>query len=247
MRKHKISTVLTATVLAIGGLVFAGCNKDETASNNPNGTSTANPTPGQKVGNAVDNTTRAVDNAATQASAVVSRTGANSLEGARKAVEGVTENALTRNNFKDMASYFTKVDDDRVVKSKPDTLDLDEQIDAFNKAWKAKYGYSFKIKDLNAVYPDSYIHFEQDSADPSKASGIIATSHGAAEVTIPFVQESGLWKIKIPDTVDGRVLHDNLLTAVKSLNQSAPTWPDSDTEAAQSITHNIMAAVMNQK
>jgi hypothetical protein len=244
MKYHKTSTFFTAAVLSMGALAFVGCNKEEAGNNN---NPTTNPTPGQKVGNAVDNTTRAVENAATQASAAISPTGANTLEGARKAVEGVTENALTRNNFKDVASYFAKQDEDRVVKTKPDTKDLDDQVDAFNKAWKAKYGYSFKIKDLNADYPDTFIHFEQDSADSKKATGIIATSHGAPEVTIPFVQEGGRWKIHIPDTVDGQVLHDNLLTAVTTLNQNAPTWPDSDVEATQSVTHNIMSAVMNQK
>jgi hypothetical protein len=43
------------------------------------------------------------------------------------------------------------------------------------------------------------------------------------------------------------VLHYNLLAAVTALNHNAATWPDSDTEAAQVVTHSITAAIMNQK
>jgi len=247
MKICKSSTFVTAALLAIGGMAFLGCNKDETATNNAPPTPPANPTTGQKVGNTVDNAINSVSGASTQLAGAVSPTGANSLDGARKAVEGVTVKALTTNDFKDVASYFTSAQQDRVVKTKPDTKDLDDQIDAFNTAWKTKYNYEFKIKDLNVDYPDTFMHLGQDSADGTKATGIIATSHGAPEVTIPFVQESGLWKINIPNTVDGQVLHDNLLAAVKALNLAAPTWPDSDVEAAQAVTHSILAAVMNQK
>jgi hypothetical protein len=247
MRTHRTSAFLTVALLTMGGMAFVGCNKDETATTNTTNPAPNNPTPGQRVGSVVDAATQKVDSAATQAAAAISPTGANSLDGARKAIEGVTENALTRNNFKDVAGYFTKADEDRVVKTKPETKDLDDQVDLFNTAWKNKYQYSFKIKDLNAEYPDAFIHVEQDSADPNKATGIIATSHGMPEIKIPFVQEGGLWHIDIPDDVDGKVLHDNLLAAVTSLNQNATTWPDSDTDAAQAVTHTIMGAVMNQK
>jgi len=250
MRTHKKLALLTTALFTIGGLTFAGCNKDESASTNPPPTSAtpaASPTPGQKVGSAIDSTTQQVAGAATQAAAAISPTGANSLDGARNAVKGVIENALTRNNFKDVASYFTKADDDRVVNTKPETKDLDDQIDAFNTAWKNKYGYSFKIKDLNFDYPDTFIHFEQDSADPTKATGIIAANQAIPEVKIPFVQQGGLWRINIPDTVDGNVLHTNLLAAITSLNQNATTWPASDLDAAQTVTRSIIAAVMNQK
>jgi hypothetical protein len=233
MRIYRTTALLSAA-LTIGGAALVGCNKDDS-------------TPGQKVGSAIDATTQKVAGAATQAAATLSPTGANSLDGARNALEGVTENALTRNNFKDVAGYFTKADNNRVVTTKPDTKDLDDQVDAFNAAWKNKYKYSFKIKDLAAEYPDAFVHFEQDSADATKATGIIALSHGMPEVRIAFVQEGGLWKINIPASVDGQVLHDNLLAAVSSLNKNAPTWSDSDADEAQAVTQSILAAVVNQK
>jgi hypothetical protein len=242
MKVRKSSTFVTAAILTIGGLALAGCNKDETATNPP----TTPPTTGQQVGNAVDKGLNGLSGAATQVAGAASPTGANSLDGARKAVEGVTVKALTTNDFKDVASYFTSAQQDRVVKTKPDTKDLDDQIDAFNTAWKTKYGYAFKIKDLNVDYPDAFAHFGQDSADGTKATGII-TSPGASGITVPFVQEGGLWKINIPNSVDGQVLHDNLLAAINALNKAAPTWPDSDVAAAQAVTYSVLGAVMNQK
>jgi hypothetical protein len=247
MKIRKSSTFATAAILMFGGMALVGCNKDEAATTNPPGTPPANPTTGQKVGNAVDGAINSVSGATTQLAGALSATGANKLDGAHEAIEGVTVKALTTNDFKDVASYFTSAEQDRVVKSKPDTKDLDDQIDAFNTAWKTKYNYAFKIKDLNVEYPDAFVHFGQDSADGAKATGIIAAAHGAPEITIPFVQEGGLWKINIPNSVDGQVLHDNLLAAIRSLNQAAPTWPDSDVEAAQAVTHSILGAVMNTK
>ena len=77
--------LILAAVLAVGGMAFTGCGKQEAATDT---NSTAAPatqqTTGQKIGSMIDATTQKVTDAATQASGVVSSTGADSVQGREK-------------------------------------------------------------------------------------------------------------------------------------------------------------------
>jgi hypothetical protein len=235
-----------------GASALVGCNKDETASTGNSGNATTQPaqSPGEKVGNAVSNavnsTTKGAEKAANAVGAAVSPTGADSLAGTKNAIQGVVEKATDKNNFKAVASYFTKADEERIDKTKPDTADLDAQIDAFQKAWNGKYGHNFKVKDVAADYPDSFISVAQDSADPNKATATVVASHDMPELKVPFVREGPQWRIDIPDDVDGPVLHSKLLATITTLNQGATSWPNDEVQATQAVTHAIMAAVLNK-
>lgn len=241
-----------AAALMLGAAALVGCNKDETASNGNSGNATTRPaqTPGEKVGNAIGNavdaTTQKTAQAANAVGAAVSPTGADSLAGTKKAIQGVVENATDKNNFKAVAGYFTKTDEDRIDKTKPDTADLDAQIDAFQKAWNGKYGHNFKVKDVAADYPDSFISVAQDSADPNKATATLVASHDMPELKVPFVREGPQWRIDVPDDEDGPVLHSKLLATLTTLNQGATKWSDDELQATQAVTHAIMMAVLNK-
>jgi len=241
-----------AIAMICGASALAGCNKDETANSGNPGNATTRPaqSPGEKVGNAigsaVDATTQKSAQAANAIGAAVSPTGADSLAGTKKAIQGVVENATDKNNFKAVASYFTKADEDRIDKTKPDTADLDAQIDAFQKAWNGKYGHNFKVKDVAADYPDSFISVAQDSADPNKATATVVASHDMPELKVPFVREGPQWRIDVPDDVDGPVLHSKLVATLTTLNQGATQWPNDELQATQAVTHAIANAVLNK-
>jgi hypothetical protein len=243
-----------AAVLAIGGMAFVGCNKDENKTADTR-------TPGQKAGDAVQqgvdganaaghSATQKAGDVATQAAAAISPTGAPGIKGVRNLLEGVVDNALDKNNFNKVASYFTKADEDRIKATKPDTADLDAAIDQFNTSWKGKYGEKFGIKDKDAIFNDQFVALSGPAGSTGDsttgASAVIAASHGLPELTIPLVIEGGLYKIDIPDTEDGKVLHDNLLTAIKDLQDKSSAWPDDKADAYRQVSHRILMAVMNK-
>ena len=248
--------VSLAAVLAIGGIGFVGCNK-------PDSNSADTRTPGQKAGDAVQqgvdksiaaghSATQKAGEAATQAAAAISPTGASGIKGARNVFEGVVENALDKNNFNKVASYFTKADEDRIKASKPDTSDLDAAIDQFNTSWKGKYGEDFGIKDNDSIFNAQFVALSGpagatgDSTAGASTAATVAASHGLPELSVPLAQEGGLYKIDVPDTVDGKQLHDNLLSAVKDLQSKSSSWPDDKAEAYRHVSHRILMAVLSK-
>jgi len=238
-----------SAVLAIGCVGFIGCNKDETKTADTR-------TPGQKAGDVVqrgvDATTQGASNAATQAAGALSPTGATGVKGARNVFEGVLENALDKNNFNKVASYFTKADEDRIKAAKPDTSDLDAAIDQFNTSWKGKYGENFGIKDNESIFNAQFVALAGpagttgDSATGAATVATVAASHGMPELKVPLAQEGGLYKIDVPDDVSGQVLHDNLLSAIKDLQGKSSSWPDDKAEAYRQVSHRILMAVLNK-
>src|SRR5437764_120527 len=74
-----------------------------------------------------------------------------------------------------------------------------------------------------------------------------AASHGLPELSVPLAQEGGLYKIDVPDSVDGKVLHDNLLSAIKDLQGKSSSWPDDKAEAYREVSHRILMAVLDKK
>src|SRR5689334_10425275 len=192
-----------AAVLAIGCAGFLGCNKDENKTADTR-------TPGEKAGDAVQqgvdksiaagrSATQQAGAAATQAAASVAPTGASGIKGARNVFEGVVDNALNKNNFNKVASYFTKADEDRIKNSKPDTADLDSAIDQFNSSWKSKYGENFGIKDNDSVFNAQFVALggpagtTGDSTANAASTATVAASHGMPELSVPLANEGGLY------------------------------------------------------
>jgi len=239
-----------AALLAVGSFGFAGCNKEEG-------------TPGQQVGNAVQHgvdattrgvndaskaTTQAVGNAATKAASAMAPSGTGDIGGVRNAVEGIVTNALDRNNWGAMTDFFTKADKERLTNTKPDTADLDAVITRVKQAWHDKYNDNFSVMSADQVYNQSFLNLSHGAAGDATqtASASIAASHGMPALNLTTVAEGGKWKIDVPDTVDGKRLHDNLLKALSDLHANAATWPADKTQAYQLITHRILMAVLNE-
>jgi len=247
-------------ILAIGAAGMIGCNKED------NNAVSDTRTPGEKAGDAVrkgvDATTqkssdvasdvkKGASDAATKVNASVAPTGVNDVSGARKAIDGVVSNAFNKNNWNDMAGYFTAVDKGRVSgDAKPDLTTLNTTIDKFQELWKSKYGAAFSSMDADQVYTAQFMSIMggpgvAGDAKNSNATATIAASHQMPEVRIPLVAESGKWRIDIPDTLTNQTLNENLNKAISDLSANSSTWPDDKQEAYRMMAHRIMMAVLN--
>ncbi|MGE5611111.1 MAG: hypothetical protein ACM359_17810 [Bacillota bacterium] len=68
-------------------------------------------------------------------------------------------------------------------------------------------------------------------------------SHGLPDVTVSMVKEGNQWRINIPDNVDAKQLHDNLLTQLTSLDEQKNQWPNDVNEASRLATHRILVGI----
>jgi len=246
-------TWLAAGLMAVGATGLGGCNKDETGK-----------TPGDKAADVtkktVDSTTQAAGDATAAAAkaakdakdgatAAVAPSGTSKLEDARSTLEGIVEKAGKRNDWNAMADHFTKADADRVKASKQDTKDLDDLADKFADSWSKKYGGDkFSVMAADKVFAPEFLKLATDPSgtkDVPKATGTIAGGHGMPDLSLAFVGEGGKWRLDIPDTVDGKKLHDNLLAALTALQDSS-TWDADKVTAARGVAHRILAAVMDK-
>ncbi len=218
------------------GMWNLGCNKDSGTTSSTDSSSTTAPT-SNRVATGVEQMTH-------DARAAVSPTGTSQLKDAKAVIEHVVENATDRNNFKDMTGYFLADDKNRIDGTKPDTKDLDDAIDAFGKVWNDKYKYSFKIKDIDKTYDDSFISVTADPANGGHAIATIAEGHNLKSLKIDFMDQGGVWRVDVPNTIDGPKLRANLLSTIQDLTKNSASWPDSDMDAARIVTHRIMAAVL---
>jgi len=258
-RANRLAQVFV--LAAVGGVGFFGCNKEGSTSNTAD-----NRTPGEKVAdgtkqlgdslghatnaatqgvtNAANATTQGAKNLATQASAHLSPTGATGPDGVRNVFEGIVTNALDKNNYNDLIGYFTKADQDRLSNSKPDTKDLDAAVDQFKKSWHDKYNDNFKVMDNDKVYTGDFFALGGgNAAAGAPTTATVAASHGLPDLSLPLVVEGGLYKLDVPDTLDGTQLHDNLLNAIKDLNKDPSTWPQDKADAYRLVSHRILMAV----
>jgi len=251
-RRALCLTWFAAGLMAVGAAGLTGCNKDETGK-----------TPGEKAGEAVqkgvDSTTKAANDAGkatTQAAkdaknAVVSGvapSGTSKVEDTRKALEGIVEKAGKRNDWADMIGHFTKADEDRVKNGWPDSKDLDDLADKFDQSWKAKFNDKFSVMDSDKVFAPDFLKLTTDPSgtkDNPKATGTIPASHGQPELTLNFVGEDGKWRLDIPDSVDAKKLHDNLLAALTDIQDSGK-WDADKVQAERAVAHRMLAAVMDK-
>jgi hypothetical protein len=74
----------------------------------------------------------------------------------------------------------------------------------------------------------------------------VAASHGLPALNVPMVHEfPDSWKIDVPDTYSAEALHDNLVKQLKAIDNDKAQWPADANEAYRSVTHRILAAVLN--
>jgi len=152
---------------------------------------------------------------------------------------------------------------------------LDGRIAQFQKDWKAKYNENFKIHKDDLVFGNSMFTVAQGeigkdavlagerlpAADSSKpvtggdrnldkgrnvAYVTVAASHGLPELKVPLIHElPDVWKIDVPDSVDGKKLYDNLLNHLTMANEHKDQWPSDVNDAYRMVSHHVLMAVLD--
>jgi hypothetical protein len=152
---------------------------------------------------------------------------------------------------------------------------LDGRIAQFQKDWKAKYNEDFKIRKDDVVFGNPMFTVAQGevgkdaqlagerlpAADNTKpATGgdrnlekgrnvayvTVAASHGMPELKVPLIHElPDVWKIDVPDGVDGKKLYDNLLKHLTMANEMKDQWPADVNDAYRAVSHHVLMAVLD--
>jgi len=161
---------------------------------------------------------------------------------------------------------------DKNNKEKLDTLD--GRIAQFQKDWKAKYNEDFKIHKDDVVFGNANFTVAQGEigkdaqlageklppADNTKPFGgdknlnagrnvayvTVAASHGLAELKVPLIHElPDMWKIDVPDRVDGKKLYDNVLKHLTMANEMKDKWPSDVNEGYRMVSHHVLMAILD--
>ena len=192
----------------------------------------------------------------------------------------VTNRALTKGGFNDVAERFNDADRKRIDawikdKNNKEKLDvLDGRIAQFQKDWKAKYNENFKIYKDDVVFGNPMFTVAQGeigkdaqlageripAAETNKVGGgdrnlnqgrnvayvTVAASHGLPELKVPLIHElPDVWKIDVPDSVDGQRLYDNLLTHLTMANEHKDQWPADVNDAYLMVSHHVLMAILD--
>ena len=54
-----------------------------------------------------------------------------------------------------------------------------------------------------------------------------------------------MWKIDVPDSVDGAKLYDNLLKHLTMANEQKDQWPSDVIDAYRAVAHHVLMAVLD--
>jgi hypothetical protein len=228
--------------VAIGALTFgvAGCKK-ETANS---------PTPGQKVGGAVDATTQKANEVKNDVVAGVAPSGSSNLNGIRSTLESVVDNALGKDDLKDAAAHFAGADEQRIKGAQLDQTQLNAEIKKFKDGWKTKYNDNFAVMDADKVFAADWATLTSSDASGAPAKTGTATLKAFAdlsELKVPVVSENGKWRVDVPDDVDGPKLMANVLAAIQAINANTAGWPADKQTAERVVARRVLGAVVNAK
>jgi hypothetical protein len=74
----------------------------------------------------------------------------------------------------------------------------------------------------------------------------VAKSHGLPELKVPLIHElPDVWKIDVPDSVDGPKLYDNVLKHLTMANEQKDKWPSDVTDGYRMVAHHVLMAVLD--
>ncbi|CAN5524369.1 hypothetical protein BH09PLA1_BH09PLA1_34250 [soil metagenome] len=85
--------------------------------------------------------------------------------------------------------------------------------------------------------------------DPGRnvAKVTFPASHGMPVLYIPLINEfPSMWKIDVPDQVDGRKLYNNLLEQLTFADEHKAMWPADVNDAYRAISHHVFCAILDQ-
>lgn len=188
------------------------------------------------------------------------------VEAMRDTLASATEAALTEDGFNDFVERLVDADRNRIGKFEPgDVSALNGAAARVRTAWKDKFDDDFDIDDEGDVYASfpvvqGMINRPLDPAvkalpanapedynlEPGREVAVVTlpARHGLDEATILMIDEAFGWKIDVPNTIDGRDLHGNLVQHLNALADSAAKWPKNRQAAARYITHHVMLGAM---
>lgn len=182
---------ILAAALAVGGLTYVGCDKDDTARNTGSGSTVgekvdrtvdragdamakaadktvdATKEAGDKLANATDKAGKKIGEWTDEARQAAGRVGestaaAPDAEGIRDTLAQVTEAALTEGGLDDLTERLVDADRNRIGNAiEADFPDHSALVKQFRADWKAKYNQDFDIKDEEAVYPNAMFTIAQ--------------------------------------------------------------------------------------
>jgi len=74
----------------------------------------------------------------------------------------------------------------------------------------------------------------------------VKESHGLPELKVPLVHEMpNMWRIDVPDNIDGQKLYDNLLKHLTMANEQNDKWPSDVNDAYRAVAHHVLMAVLD--
>jgi len=74
----------------------------------------------------------------------------------------------------------------------------------------------------------------------------VKESHGLPELKVPLVHEMpDVWRIDVPDNIDGQKLYDNLLKHLTMANEHKDQWPSDVNDAYRSVAHHVLMGILD--
>lgn len=74
----------------------------------------------------------------------------------------------------------------------------------------------------------------------------VAASHAMPELKVPLIHElPDVWKIDVPDNVDGAKLYDNVLKHLTMANEQKDQWPADENDAYRAVAHHVLMGILD--
>ncbi len=111
----------------------------------------------------------------------------------------------------------------------PRTIAPKEKADEHGKMNPKPHGYDAKLNKGRNV-----------------AVVCVADSHGLPAINVSMIHElPDMWKLDVPDNIEGKTIHDNLLTHLNYLGTHKDQWPADVNDAYRLVSHHMLMAVYN--
>lgn len=259
-------SIILAATLAVGGLTYVGCDRNETASGTGyDDTASASDTAGDKVdrgmknagdavGDAVDSTVEAgknvgdkIGDAAEEAGARIRGTvndadkgtaAAPDAEGIRDILASATEAALTEDGLDDLTERFADADRNRIGEAIGGEFpEHAALVKQFRADWKAKYNEDFDITNEEAAFPDTMFTVRQGEITSGPTGAEIVAGDQPGDI------DANLEKGRNIATVAVMASHGLPEASVPLIHELPDNWRIDvpDTLTAQKLASSVVA------
>jgi hypothetical protein len=76
-----------------------------------------------------------------------------------------------------------------------------------------------------------------------RATLIMPAMQGMNSVPVNLIQEGGMWKLNVPNTLTADTLHNSLLNQINWLNQNMASLPNDATQAQRVVAQHVLMAI----